>query len=263
MITSKDNLRIKHVRALQADGKARREAGAFVVEGVRLVEEALASGWPTQWVIYTEGLDQRGQAVLTGFSQRGVPVEQVTPLVMRSASDTQTPQGLLAVLQAQSLPLPADLNFVFIPDGVRDPGNLGTMLRTAAAAGVQGVLLPPGSVDPFSPKVLRSAMGAQFRLPIHSLAWEDIRRIISQAGLKVYLAEVSDGEIYSRVDWRIPLALIIGSEAEGAGPDAQHLANKRVIIPMPGGGESLNAASAAAVLLFEVVRQRASTLINR
>jgi TrmH family RNA methyltransferase len=81
--------------------------------------------------------------------------------------------------------------------------------------------------------------------------------------LKVYLAEVSDGEIYSCVDWRISLALIIGSEAEGAGPDAQHLANKRVIIPMPGGGESLNAASAAAVLLFEAVRQRASTLINR
>ena len=258
MITSKDNAKIKHARTLQIDSKSRREAGAFVVEGVRLVEEALASGWPVQWLIYTDELDARGQKVLAGFSERGISIEQVTPQVMRSASDTQTPQGLLAVLEARSLPLPTALNFIFIPDSVRDPGNLGTMLRTAAAAGVQGVLLPPGSVDPFSPKVLRSSMGAHFRFPVYNLAWEEIRRIVWQAGLKVYLAEASGGEIYTNVDWGAPLALIVGGEAEGAGPDAQSLAIKRVLIPMPGGSESLNAASAAAVLLFEAVRQRTS-----
>ncbi len=258
MITSRDNQKIKWVRALQADPKTRHEDQAFVVEGVRLVDEALASGWDIRWVIYTEGVGARGRDLMQKFESGGVPLEQVTPSVMESASDTRNPQGILAVLAAHTLPLPAPPNFIFIPDGVRDPGNLGTMLRSAAAAGVQGVLLPPGCVDPFSPKVLRSAMGAHFRLPIHSLPWDAIQRIITQAGLAVLLAEADRGENYTQANWQIPLALIVGSEAEGAGPAAQNLATRRVFIPMPGGSESLNAASAAAILLFEAVRQRTS-----
>jgi RNA methyltransferase, TrmH family len=258
MITSKDNPKIKQVRALQADSKTRREAGAFVVEGVRLVEEALASGWPARWVIYTDGLDPRGQAVVTGYTQQGAQGEQVTSQVMRSVSDTESPQGILAVLEARALLLSAVQNFIFIPDGVRDPGNLGTMLRTAGAAGVQSVLLPPCSVDPYSPKVLRAAMGAHFRLPLHSVEWDEIERIIKRAGLMVYLADSGGGEAYTRIDWRAPLALIVGGEAAGAGPEARALAAQKVFIPMPGGGESLNVATAAAILLFEAVRQRTS-----
>lgn len=257
MITSKDNPRIKQVRALLADSKARREAGAFVVEGVRLVDEALMNGWPAQWLIYTAGLDGRGQAVIAGYAGLGVPVEEVSLQVMRSASDTETPQGLLAILAARPIPLPDALNFLFIPDQVRDPGNLGTMLRTAAAAGVQGVLLPPGSADAYSPKVLRSAMGAHFRLPLYGMDWEEIEAIKMRTGLKVYLAESGGGEAYTRLDWRVPLALIVGGEAAGASPQGRALAVQKVFIPMPGGGESLNAATAAAILLFEAARQRA------
>jgi TrmH family RNA methyltransferase len=258
MITSKDNPKIKRVRALQADSKTRHAEKAFVVEGIRLVEEALESRWEVQWVIYTEGLGVRGQAIVQGFMARGVLVDQVTPQVMASASDTQNPQGLLALLEARSIPLPAAPDFIFIPDGVHDPGNLGTMLRTASAAGVQGVLLPPGSVDPYSPKVLRAAMGVHFRLPIQILSWEEIYPLVSKKRLKVYLADSGGGDVYTEVDWRAPLALIIGGEAAGASPDAWNLASKRVFIPMPGGGESLNAASASAILLFEAVRQRAA-----
>jgi RNA methyltransferase, TrmH family len=256
MITSKDNPKIKRVRALQADSKIRRAEQAFVVEGIRLVEEALASCWGIQWVIHTNELGERGQRLLHSFLERGVLVEQVTPLVMESASETQTPQGLLAVVEARSLPLPDAPDFIFIPDGVHDPGNLGTMLRTAAAAGVQGALLPPGSVDPFSPKVLRSATGAHFRLPIQSSSWEEINALVLKEELKVYLAEAGGGDVYTEVDWRAPLALVIGGEAAGASQEARRLASRLVFIPMPGGGESLNAAAASAILFFEAVRQR-------
>lgn len=256
MITSVQNPKVKWVRALQAQGKARREAEAFVVEGVRLAEEALASGWETQAVLYTEDLGERGREVVEGFAGRGAAVEAVSEHVLRAASDTQTPQGILAVLSLPNWPLPKTLNFAFIPDGVRDPGNLGTMLRTAAAAGVGGVFLPPGTADAFAPKVVRAAMGAHFRLPLWPLGWEEIRQALRQAGLRVYLAAVEGGQPYTQADFRRPMALVIGGEAAGAGAQARQITDQAVHIPMPGKTESLNAAVAAAILLFEVVRQR-------
>ena len=254
MITSTANPKIKWVRLLQSQGRERRLAGAFVVEGVRLVEEALAAGWEAQLVLYTGDLTERGRLVLDGFAARQVPLEQVTPEVLRAASDTETPQGLLAVLTQLAIPLPAAINLVFIPDQVRDPGNLGTMLRTALAAGVQAVFCPPDTVDAFAPKVLRAGMGAHFRLPVHSLDWEAIAGHL--APLQVYLAAVQEGLSYTQANFRSPLALIVGGEAQGAGPQARRLAQAQVHIPMPGGSESLNAAVAAGILLFEVARQR-------
>ena len=254
MITSVQNPKIKWVRSLQANSRLRREEGVFVVEGVRLVEEAFSGGWEARLVLYAADLSPRGRLVLEGFAGRDVPLEEVSPQVMRAASDTEAPQSLLAVLTQRTLPVPQALNLVFIPDAVRDPGNLGTMLRTACAAGVQAVFLPPGSVDALAPKVLRAGMGAHFRLPMLSLSWEEIGKTLEP--LKVYLAAAGAGAPYWAADFFSPLALIIGGEAEGAGPQAQHLADASVHIPMPGGGESLNAAAAGAVLLYEVVRQR-------
>ncbi len=254
MITSTKNPKIKTLRALQSSSRARRQEGVCVVEGVRLVEEALAEGWQAQQVFYSADLSERGRALLEVFAAQGAALEELTPQVMRAASDTETPQGLLAVLAWQALPLPDKLDFVFIPDAVRDPGNLGTMLRTAAAAGVQAVFLLPGAVDPLSPKVLRAGMGAHFRLPIHTLSWEEIGAHLK--GLNIYLAAAGQGLPYTQADLRAPLALVVGGEAAGAGTDAQRLATAQLHIPMPGGVESLNAAVAAAVLLFEVVRQR-------
>lgn len=256
MITSARNPKLRHIRALLEHPRARREAGAFVVEGVRLAEEALHAGWEAQLVLYSASLPARGRAVVESFAGRGAPVEEVAPHVLKSVSDTETPQGILAVLAICPLPLPAAPNFVLIPDGVRDPGNLGTILRTASAAGVQAVLLPPGAADAYAPKVVRSAMGAHFRLPIHSLSWPEIHSDLRL--VRVYLADPRGELPYTQADFRSPLALIVGGEAAGAGGQAQTLADCRVHIPMPGGAESLNAAVAAAVLMFEVVRQRDS-----
>jgi TrmH family RNA methyltransferase len=256
MITSAQNAKIKWVRLLQTQNQVRRDEGVFVVEGVRLVEEALAAGWPARLLLHTGDLNERGLEIVDGFIRRQTPVEQVTPQVMRSASDTQTPQGILAVLATTPQPIPDRPDFALIPDGIRDPGNLGSVLRTAAAAGVDVVLVPEGGVDIYSPKVVRAAMGAHFHVPVQVLTWEAIRDLVQRFKLKVYLAEAGGAEMYTQVDLKKPVALVIGGEAAGAGDAAKLLAQGRLRIPMPGGMESLNAAAAAAIILYEVVRQR-------
>lgn len=256
MITSSRNPKIQSIRLLNARSRERRESGAFVVEGVRLVEEALSAGWPARLVLHTADLEPRGQAVVEGFAARGVTVETVSDHVMRHASDTQTPQGLLAVLEIQPFPFPEKPGFIFIPDGVRDPGNLGSMLRTAAAAGVDMVCLPEGTVDVYSPKVVRAGMGAHFRLPLFTGSWQQIGGLLERSRAAVYLAAAGQSLPYTQADFRLPLALVVGGEAAGAGEQALALAHQQVHIHMPGGVESLNAAAAAAVLMFEVVRQR-------
>jgi len=258
MITSVHNPKVQAIRKLQSQAKARRDEHAFVIEGVRLVEEALQADWEARLVLFTPQIDVRGRAVVNGFSARGVPVEQVSASVFKAISETETPQGLLSVLTLRTLPLPTSLDFLLILDGIRDPGNLGTVLRTATAAGVQAVLLTPGSADAFAPKVMRAGMGAHFRLPICQLSWEEIKPMLasSAAALRVFLAEAAAGTPYTQADFRSPLALIIGGEASGAGAEAAALMAEKVHIPMPGGFESLNAAVAAGILLFEVLRQR-------
>jgi len=253
VITSSQNPKIKLVRALLGRAKERREAGAFVVEGVRLVEEAETGGWRFRFALYDESLGDRGKLLMERLTARGVEVDEVSQSVMKSLSETETPQGILAVLELNQLPISHPSDFLLIPDQIRDPGNLGTLLRTGAAAGVQAVLLPPETTDAFAPKVVRSGMGAHFRVPIHSMTWEEIRW--QTKDLQVYLADM-DGKSYWETDLRQPLALIIGGEAEGASEEAQNLATQRISIPMAGDVESLNAGVAGSVLMFEVLRQR-------
>ncbi|MDO8752815.1 MAG: RNA methyltransferase, partial [Anaerolineales bacterium] len=193
MITSNQNSKIKLVRTLQGRAKERREAGAFVAEGVRLVEEAANRDWKFETVLYDESLSDRGKLLVGQLKSRGIEVEEVSTTIMKSLSETETPQGILAVLQFSKSPVPSLLNFVLIPDQIRDPGNLGTLLRTAAAAGVQAVLLPPETTDAFAPKVVRSGMGAHFRLPIHSMSWDEIKRFCESANQRIYLADM-DGQ---------------------------------------------------------------------
>lgn len=260
MITSTHNPRLQQVRALLKRRSEREQAGLFVIEGVRLAEEALASGWPAKLVLFSQALSERGRVLLDGFRAAGAEVEEVTPALLDAAADTDTPQGVLAVLPARSLPTPASPDFVLIADAVRDPGNLGTLLRSAAAAGVQTVICAPETVDAFSPKVLRSGMGAHFRVPILAQSWEEIHAFCKNRpgspSLNVYIAESESGTPLWSLDMRAPLALVVGGEAEGASQAARQIADGLVTIPMPGKSESLNAAVAASILLFEVVRQR-------
>ncbi|MBK9924954.1 MAG: RNA methyltransferase [Anaerolineales bacterium] len=255
MITSAQNPKLKLVRALMGRAKERREANAFVVEGVRLVEEAVKSNWGFQFVLFDESLSDRGKAQVERLTSSGVEVEQVSESLMKSLSETETPQGILAVLEFTQLPITNNLNFILIPDQIRDPGNLGTLLRTAAATGVQAVLLPPETTDAFAPKVLRAGMGAHFRLPIHSLSWEEIKA--QTKDMDIYIADM-DGVSCWETDLRKPLALVIGSEAEGASDEARQLATQKISLPMSEDVESLNAGVAGSVLMFEVVRQRSN-----
>lgn len=259
MIISSHNPKIQQVRSLLSRRQERQQAQAFIVEGVRLAEEALHNGWQPHSVFFSDQLSARGKILLDSFSRAGADVEEVTSQLMELLAETEAPQGILAVFALRSLPLPEHLDFVLILDNLRDPGNLGTLLRTACAAGVQAVLLTPGTADPFSPKILRSGMGAHFRLPVLTGAWDEIQAICrsySNPPLKIFLAEGQEGTACWELDLRQPLALIIGSEAEGAGRQARQLADVLVKIPMPGGSDSLNAAVAGSILVFEIVRQR-------
>ena len=257
MITSAQNPKLKLIRALQGRSKERREAGAFLAEGVRLVEEAQSASWPFRFVLYDEMLNERGTALVENLKLHGVDCEMVSTRVMKSLTETESPQGILALLNDSRLPIPDSINFILIPDQIRDPGNLGTLLRTAAAAGVQAVLLPPETADAFAPKVVRSGMGAHFRLPIHSMTWDEINQVVKLESLQVLLADM-DGLSCWETNLRQPLALVIGGEAEGASKSARELANQRIGIPMSGNIESLNAGVAGSVLMFEVVRQRSN-----
>jgi TrmH family RNA methyltransferase len=256
MITSSQNSKIKLVRALLGRAKERRAAGAFVVEGVRLAEEAVSSNWELRFVLYDDSLSERGRSQVESLKSRGVDVEMVSESLMNSLSETETPQGILAVLEFTQLPIPHLPGFILIPDQIRDPGNLGTLLRSAAAAGVQAVLLPPETTDAFAPKVVRSGMGAHFRLPIHSMTWGEIEQVCISANVQIFLADMG-GQSCWEMDLRPPLALTVGGEAEGASEEARKLATQKISIPMSGDIESLNAGVAGSVLMFEVMRQRA------
>jgi TrmH family RNA methyltransferase len=255
MITSATNPKIKYVKRLQNDRGFREAERAFVAEGTRLVAELLqfqvepALLLATEdWLASAEGQSLRAEPGLSRV------LELVKDNVMSAASQTQTPPGVLAVAPILSRPLPDHPTFLLILDQLSNPGNMGTMLRTAAAAGVDGVLLGPGNVDAYNPKVVRGGMGAHLRLPIVTADWPAIAQ--RTAGMAVWLAAVDQATAYTAVDWRQPSALIIGSEATGAGQQAQQLATGRVTIPMRHATESLNAAVATGIILFEAVRQR-------
>jgi len=253
-ISSLDNPRVRELRALHRRSVRYRQR-AFLIEGVRLVEEALSSGLPLHLALYVpEQLQKmpRGAALLERLAACREAFS-TTPQVLRSVSDTVTPQGVVAAVPFPERP-PQGEGLLLVLDRLRDPGNCGTILRTAEAAGVRAVYLSPGSVDPFSPKVVRAGMGAHFRLALRVASWAEIAAEV--AGRQVLLAEARAGRPYDQVDWTLPTALILGGEAEGAGAEARALAAGVVSIPMAGAAESLNVAVAAGILLFEALRQR-------
>lgn len=258
MITSVTNPKIKYVKRLQNDRGFREAERAFVIEGTRLLAELVHFQVEPRLLLATENwlASAEGQALLADPAVNRV-LELVKDNVMSAASQTQTPPGVLAVAPIISRPLPDHPTFLLILDQLSNPGNMGTMLRTAAAAGVDGVLLGPGNVDAYNPKVVRGGMGAHLRLPIITADWPSITE--QTRGLAIWLAAVDQATSYTDVDWRQPSALIIGSEAAGAGQQAQQLATGRVTIPMHYATESLNAAVAAGIILFEAVRQRELT----
>lgn len=266
-ITSTANERVKLVRSL-TQATARQRERAFVIEGVRLVEEALQAGLrPRLALVDPEHLSQteRGAALLALLraSQPLKSLLDVTEAVLTSVTDTVAPQGVVAVL---SLPEPAQNApggpLLLVLDGLRDPGNIGTILRAAEASGAVETVVLVGCADVYAPKVLRSAMGAHFRLRLVAGAtWRELpaNATAEISHRPVWLATMTGGTTYDDVNWSVDSVLVIGGEAAGAGGESRGAATGLVSIPMPGRAESLNAAMATSILLFEVARQRRAT----
>jgi TrmH family RNA methyltransferase len=247
---------VKYVRSLYRR-RVRHRDKHFVIEGLRLVEEALKAGVVPALAFFTPDLSdsQRGRKLLAAIEDLPGECFVVTDKVMRALSDTVSPQGILAVVPFLELPLPENPRLVLVVDRVRDPGNLGTILRSAEAAGASQVILTPATVDVYSPKVVRGAMGAHFHLPIAARAsWLEVAKALEDR--QILLAEAKGEKIYYEVDWTKPSVLIVSSEAEGASQKAKRLATERIVIPMQGKAESLNVAVAASIILFEAARQR-------
>ncbi len=252
-ITSPQNSQIQLVRKLLNQPKARQKEGAFVAEGARLLEDGLKSEFAVRAILRKEHPSPRALKFLAQIDPN-LPITSVQDKLFESLSDTDNPQGVLAVFEFRTLPLPQKPSFLVVLDQLRDPGNMGTILRSAEAAGVEGVLLPVGNTDPFAPKVVRAGMGAHFRLPILQLPWDGISSLTQ--GLKVFHADMDGAQSCWKADFRSPLALLIGGEAAGISPEGRRLVTGSVRIPMRGQTESLNAGVSASVLMFEVMRQR-------
>ena len=246
------------VRDLQRR-KGRRRRGLAVAEGVRLVEEAIAAGVRLQGVVVANDLDAgaRGAALLETLGSHDLPVVTVTPRTLEQLADTDTPQGVLAVLEPPRWTLadirPAHRAPVLVLDAVQDPGNVGTLIRTAFALGASGALLLPGSAEPSNPKVLRAAMGATFRLPWAMAADGEFRAWVREVGADLWVA-ATDGTPVHRLSAPERLVLVVGNEGAGVRPVVREMSRASVAIPLARGAESLNVAVAAGIVLFEVTR---------
>jgi TrmH family RNA methyltransferase len=255
IITSDANPAITLVRSL-ARRDRRAEERAFVVEGVRAVRDALETGAVPRLILLRQ---ERGNetAVDDLLLPADATVRYVESRLFDRLSDVQTPQGVLAVFPFPDLApdLSGTAPLVLLLDHLRDPGNVGTLLRAAAGAGVDAVYLSPQTVDPWNPKVVRAGMGAHFRVPIASLDQSALATLRERLPLRV-VARGDATLAYDAVDWTSPAVLIVGGEAEGVGDELNAWGTQAVTIPLASSVESLNAAVAGAVILFEAARQR-------
>jgi TrmH family RNA methyltransferase len=281
VLTSRDNRWLKEFR-MALRGGLPTESGSVGVEGVRLVEEALRSGCRIDAVLFSESGERYNErlAPLINKPEMGFPTLRTTDRLFEGLADTEHPQGVAALVQPRAstldellgAPAAACAVLLVVLAGVQDPGNVGTILRTAAAFGATGAVTAAsgqsGTASPFSPKALRASAGASLHLPIlpgmslpillTQLKIENVRTLASS------VHEPRDGEqrVLSpwEVDWCEPVALLVGNEGAGLPEEVERSADARVRIPMASGVESLNAAAAAAVVFYEAARQRNSLL---
>ncbi|MBQ4424958.1 MAG: RNA methyltransferase [Lachnospiraceae bacterium] len=254
MITAASNLKVKEAAALNAKAKARQESGLFVVEGRRLVEEL-----PAEYLVHAYATARFAESEEGAALCRKLGAETVSEAVMEKMSDTRSPQGILAVARQ----LPGTERFhdgpLLLLERVQDPGNVGTLFRTAEAAGAAGILLDGESADPYSPKVVRGTMGAIFRLPFRICP--DIREAVmglKDDGYRIYAAHLAGSVPYDAPAYPANSVFLLGNEGNGLSGEITALADERIRIPLCGQAESLNVAVAGAVLLYEHLRQKNS-----
>ncbi|MCI9594059.1 MAG: RNA methyltransferase [Lachnospiraceae bacterium] len=263
MINSAANKQVRRVVNLVKKARARREEGLYIVEGIRMVLELLPE--QVEQIYVSESFlrahqDKELSAFLSMFHW-----EPVADPVMKVMADTQTPQGILALVRQRHYTLKEILNrppagqahHLIILETLQDPGNLGTILRAGEGAGITGVVMDETTADIYNPKVIRSTMGSVYRVPFVYVS--DLKAAcqeMKQAGICLFAAHLSGEKNYDQQDFTVPCGFLLGNEARGLSQDTALLAHTLVRIPMAGRVESLNAAVAASVLMFETARQR-------
>lgn len=243
-ITSLKNPKVAAWKALK-ERKGRRESGCFLVEGRKMVEEALKSAFSVEALLVQEGMDVPAGTHL--------PTYELPEHVLAAVCDTKTPQGIAAVVRMKQQDTLGQ--HIVALDGVQDPGNVGTIIRTADAAGLDGVLLSSQCADVFSPKVLRATMGSIFRMNLR--VTDDLPGELTKLradGYSVLSSQLDGTPFYERQGVAERFVLIIGNEGNGVSESVQQTATHRVRLPMRGGAESLNAAIAAAIMMYELMR---------
>lgn len=250
-ITSTQNPVIRRLKALK-DAKERAQTGLFLVEGEVMIKEALKCGLNP-----VEALFENESALIDALKKSGANVHLVSRNALEAACDTKTPQGCVcAFTMPNKKTLPEGSMKIVALDAVQDPGNVGTIWRTADAAGFDAVIFGEGCADAYSPKVQRAAMGSGFRVPaVHGKLTEMLPKYM-QSGASLIVSALNGSDLYARapIPGDKPMILVIGNEAKGVSKEVQALSNVRLKIPMRGGAESLNAAVAAGILMYELTK---------
>ncbi|HEX2924853.1 MAG TPA: 23S rRNA (guanosine(2251)-2'-O)-methyltransferase RlmB [Ruminiclostridium sp.] len=261
-IQSSQNSTIKEIKALHLK-KNRDAQGVYFVEGIRFVSDAIDNGQAVSKVIVSEKLESLngGSELLEKVKSVCTDISLVPDKLFREVSDTQTPQGILAVLKKNEYDFQRVISqgsSIVVLDCLQDPGNVGTIIRTADAAGMSAILMSKGCADLYSPKVLRSTMGSVFHMPIfEGLNLTETIGLLKQNGYKVIASHLSGQNNYFQEELTGKSAIIVGNEANGITEETAHMADSLVKIPMPGRAESLNASVAASIMIYEIVRQKA------
>lgn len=265
MITSTSNQQIKQISALLKKSKERREKKSFVVEGPKMVQEAPADWLKAVYVSEFFVEKPENKEFLRELEEKcesvQAPYEIVADSVFKSVSDTQTPQGIMAVVkmpayQMEQL-LQGDHTHLLVLESVQDPGNLGTMVRTGEGAGITGVIMNKTTVDLFNPKTIRSTMGSIYRVPFFVAEdLTDMMKSLKQQGVSLYAAHLKGQHVYDEEDYTKACGFLIGNEGNGLSDEIADLADTYIKIPMEGQVESLNAAISATLLMYEANRQR-------
>jgi len=255
VITSTGNGKVKRLVHLRTSARARSEADVYLAEGPRIFQEI--PGEDLAEVYMSESF----QAENTVPVPDGIPVEVMTDRVFAHTSDTETPQGILALVRQKHYSFEkitgAPVPFLLVLERIQNPGNLGTMLRTAECAGVTGVLISRDSADLYNPKTVRGSMGSILRVPVLCMGrLTDGVRMLQKAGIRVFAASLDGERAYCEENYTGGTALLIGNEGSGLSRELSACADIHVRIPMEGKAESLNAAAASAILMYEVHRQR-------
>jgi TrmH family RNA methyltransferase len=255
-IESKDNILIKDIKKLK-EKKYRKDSKMFLVEGFRFIEEALDSDFEVvQIFISARGEVKYENSLVKNKLQKNTKVYSISDSLFKSICDTESPQGIIAAVRNKSSQIKYNGGFYMLADKIQDPGNMGTIIRTAHAAGAMGVIITKGTVDIYNEKTLRATMGSIFKIPI--LYDKDLSLVqeLRTNGFKLVTSSLDCDNNFYDIDLKGNVIISVGNEGNGISEEVYDISDLKIKIPMPGGAESLNAAVAASIMMYEVVRQK-------